>query len=170
MNPIKNFDSVELPSEHKRLTAGGYVCRITKAEDVADREYIRLEYDIAEGDLKGYWNDNEENYGWRDSFIRSYKDSAIRFFKAFTTAIEQSNSAYKWNWNEQTLVGKLVGLVLSEEEYEKRDGSIGTRLRVNRVTSIDNIRNGNYTVPAKKVIDTPQKPVVVDDDDLPFDV
>lgn len=170
MKVYKDYDKVEATSEKKRLTAGGYVCKITKTEDFAEKEYIKIEYDIVEGEFKGYWSENEERYGWRDSFIRSYKDSAIRFFKAFTNAVEGSNSAYVWDWKDRSLVGKLVGLVLSEEEYEKRDGSVGTRLRVNWITTVDNIRSGNFTVPAKKTITVqPKQETTIEDDDLPFD-
>lgn len=170
MQKIDNFDSVSAVEEKKRLVPGGYIARITKVEDVPQKEYLKMEYDFADGDFKGYWADKEENYGWRDSFIRSYKDKAIGFFKQFTNAVEDSNSGYKWNWDEKTLVGKLVGLILSEEEYEKRDGSIGTRLRVNKVASIESIRNGNYTVPAKKTVTVSAKPSAdVSTDDLPFD-
>ena len=171
MKPINNFDSVEVPNEHRRLTPGGYVCRITKVENVADKEYLRMEYDIAEGSLKGYWDDNDERYGWRDSFVRSYKEKAHGFFKAFVQSVEQSNSGYVWKWDEQTLKGKLVGIVLSEEEYEKRDGSIGSRLKANKTVSVDRIRSGDYTVPAKKtlVVNERTSAPAVADDDLPFD-
>ena len=171
MKPINNFDSVEVPNEHRRLTPGGYVCRITKVEDVADKEYLRIEYDIAEGSLKGYWDDNDERYGWRDSFVRSYKEKAHGFFKQFVQSVEQSNSGYVWKWDEQTLKGKLVGIILSEEEYEKRDGSIGSRLKANKTVSVDRIRSGDYTVPAKKTLSVNERTSApaVTDDDLPFD-
>ena len=37
-----------------RLPAGGYICGITSVEDVANSEYLRFEYDIAEGEYKNY--------------------------------------------------------------------------------------------------------------------
>lgn len=170
MKVYENFDSVSAADEKKRLVPGGYVCKITSVSDVPEKEYLKLEYDIADGSFKGYWSDNEENYGWRDSFIRSYKDKAIGFFKQFTNSVEQSNPGYFWKWDEKTLVGKLVGLVLGEEEYEKRDGSIGTRLRVSRVETVENIRSGNFSIPAKKTVTPSQKPSVeASTDDLPFD-
>lgn len=171
MNPISNYDSVEaISTEKKRLGPGGYVCKVTKVEDVADREYLKMEYDIVEGEFKGYWSSNEENYGWRDSFIRSYKDKALGFFKQFMNSVESSNSGFRWEWNEKALVGKLIGIVLAEEEYERRDGDVGTRLRVAKVASIDDIRSGHYTVPEKKVLTTRSVPVqTANEDDLPFD-
>jgi hypothetical protein len=59
---------------------------------------------------------------------------------------------------------------LAEEEYERRDGDVGTRLRVAKVASIDDIRSGHYTVPEKKVLTTRSVPVqTANEDDLPFD-
>lgn len=171
MKPINNFDAVEAISDKKRLGPGGYICKVTKVEDVADREYLKMEYDIVDGEYKGYWSDNEENYGWRDSFIRSYKEKALGFFKQFLSCVEQSNNGYRWDWNEKSLVGKLVGIVLAEEEYERRDGSVGTRLRVSKTTPVDVIREGRFEVPEKKIL-TNRSAVVqtqVADDDLPFE-
>ena len=59
---------------------------------------------------------NSQNF-WGGNFFRSYKESTIGFFKGFITAIEKSNPAYRWDWNEQGLKGKLIGIVLQEEEY-----------------------------------------------------
>ena len=171
MKPIENFESVEAASERKRLTPGGYICRITKVEDVSDKEYLRMEYDFADGELKGYWDENDERFGWRDSFVRSYKDKAAGFFKQFVQSVEQSNSGFAWKWEEQALKGKLVGIILSEEEYQKRDGSVGTRLRVSKTTSVDKIRSGDYTVPAKKTLAVNERTTAsaISNDDLPFD-
>lgn len=170
MKEYADFANVSAIEEGRRLAPGGYVCKITKVDDYPNKEYIKLEYDIAEGSYKGYWEENEESYGWRDSFIRSYKDSAIKFFKQFTLAVEASNPGYAWKWDEKSLVGKLIGLILSEEEYVKRDGSIGTRLKVSRVSNIDRVRKGEYTIPQKKKTNAPEKSTTeISDDDLPFD-
>ena len=64
---------------------------------------------------------------------------------------------------------------LSEEEYEKKDGSIGTRLYVSDFKTVDEIRNGEYKVAELKKLagsstsayrDLPM--IEDDDDDLPF--
>lgn len=48
-----NWNSVPDPVELPRLTPGGYVCKITVAVDVPEKEYLKLEYDIAEGEAQG---------------------------------------------------------------------------------------------------------------------
>ena len=51
-----NWNSVPDPVELPRLTPGGYVCKITVVVDVPEKEYLKLEYDIAEGAHKGHWD------------------------------------------------------------------------------------------------------------------
>lgn len=66
--------------------------------------------------------------------------------------MEQSNPGYKFNNDEKTLRGKLVGVVLREEEYMGNDGNIKTKLVVDRFTSVDKIRSGDYEVRPKKTL------------------
>lgn len=170
---MKNIDwnSVEEAQEYKSLPAGGYICEITAAEDVEEKEYLRLEYDIQRGDFAGYWRNLYENKGfWGGHFIRSYKETARGFFKAFITALQESNPGYTFNNDERSLVGKAVGLVLYEEEYLKNDGSVGTRLTVDRPRSVKAILSGDFKVPDKKVLAGSKTPefTPIDDDDVPF--
>ena len=153
MKTIPNYNNID-PNEggsFGNLPEGGYVCVITKVTDKPDKEYLEIEYDIAEGDFAGWWSKTAERAGfWGGKLIRSYKVSAVGFFKGFITAVEQSNPGYVWNWNEQGLVGKAVGLVLGLEEYRKQDGSYKDRLYVARNTSVDKIRKREFTVPDYK--------------------
>lgn len=148
---------VEEAKDYAKVTPGGYVCGITAVEDVPYSEelrkgdYLKIEYDIAEGELKNYYRDlYKAKAFWGGSFIKSYKESALPFFKGFMTAVENSNSGYKWNNDEKTLLRKFVGLVLAEEEYKGNDGTVKTRLYVAAVHSADKIRKGEFEVPAIK--------------------
>lgn len=171
---ILNLNEVNEVEEFDKVTAGGYICGITSVEDVPEKEYLRIEYDIADGKLKNYYRTLYNNKGfWGASTIRSYKDKALPFFKAFITAIEQSNKNYKWDNDESKLVRKLIGFVLGEEEYLAKDGSIKTRLYVAKVTSVDKIKKGEFDVPAlKKLSPTVAASATVTDDvaslDVPF--
>ena len=69
--------------------------------------------------------------------------------------------------------GKLVGIILGEEEYQANDGSIKTKLVVSKFTSIDKIRDGDFEIPPKKLLNSSAIPAVYtapinDDEDLPF--
>lgn len=150
---MKNVDltNVEEAKEYVRLAAGGYICKITKVEDVPGKEYLKIYYDIAQGDFKGYFTDlmDAKNF-WGGTFIKSYKETALSFFKAFTTAVENSNPKYKFDNDETKLVGRLVGLVLGEEGYVANDGSSKNRLYVKETRSIDVIKNKQFEVPEYK--------------------
>jgi hypothetical protein len=149
---MKNIDLSQVSDvqEFKKVTPGSYICRIVSVTDVPDKEYLKVEYDIAAGEFEGYYQQLSDSKGfWGANFIKSYKKKALPFFKAFITAVEKSNNGYTFNSNEQSLYGKLIGLVIGEEEYEKQDGSIATRLYVDKPRSIEEIRKG-VEVPALK--------------------
>ena len=175
MKKFDNYESVEANEggEYKRLPAGGYVCRIENVLDHNDKEYLEIEYDIMDGEFCGWFGSLFSRAGfWGGKLIRSYKDTAQKFFKGFITAVEQSNQGSRWDWNENHLKDRLVGLVLAEEEYNKNDGSVGVRLYVARNTSVENIRKGNYEVPTIRKLKYEMAPAAPKsdkpDEDLPF--
>ena len=143
--------NVEDRKEFSKVQPGGYVCRIESVQDVVEKEYLKIEYDFAEGEHKQHYFELFQAKGfWGGRFIRSYKEKALPFFKSFNTAVENSNPGYKWDNDERKLLTKFVGLVLAEEEYRKNDGKIGTRLYVDQTRSVDEIRKGNFKVPELK--------------------
>lgn len=163
------------------LKAGGYVCKYTVVTDVPDKQYLYMEFDIVEGPHANYYKDLEARAGfWGGKVYRSYKEKALPMFKRMCSAVSKSNMGFifdgQQNANEKTLVGKYVGIVLGEEEYEKNNGEIGTRLYVHYECEADKIRSGNFKVPEKKLIkkDAPAEPnsfmtVAVDNPEgLPF--
>ena len=153
MKELKNYNEVKANNDTNRLVAGGYICRIINVEDVPAKEYLKIEYDIAEGEYDGYYQSLYDSFGfWGGTFYRSYKDSALGMFKAFTNAVEESCKSFRVNFPtlERDLEGKLIGLVLGEEEYEKNNGEIGTRLVVKQVKSINDISDGKFKIPKKK--------------------
>lgn len=180
MKQIENYETVQASTgEFARPTAGGYICKIIDVEDVPINEqgkgdYLRIEYDIADGEFKGYYKEQFDRWGgnWFASFIRSYKEKALGMFKHFTSCIEQSNVGYEWDWNEKGLIGKYVGLVLGEEEYQNAGGEIKVKLAVKQIKTVEEIENGDYTIPAIKKLPVSDLPNMPDEfgtsDDLPF--
>lgn len=143
--------NVQEAQEFKRLTPGAYICKIIAIEDVEEKEYLKVEYDVSEGEFKDYYKDlNEKKNFWGGKLIRSYKEAAKPFFKSFIVAVENSNSGYKFDNDEKKLVGKLVGLVLAEEEYKKQDGTVGTRLYVASTKSVADVKKGGIDIPELK--------------------
>lgn len=154
-----NLNEVQEAQEFTKLAPGGYICEITCVEDFPDKEYLKLEYDIIDGEFKDYFRNIYNNSGyWIGNFIRSYKNKALPFFKQFIVAVEKSNLRYKWNNDETTLMGKKLGLVIAEEEYLARDGSVKVRNYVASIHESSKILNGDFKVPALKKLPQSEAP------------
>ncbi len=173
-----DWDKIEEKEGFDKPTPGGYVAKITFAEDNEEKEYIKIEWDFAEGK---YYNDNYATFQragfWPMAIYRSYKESALGFFKAFKTALEKSNPGYVFQEeNIKAMAGKYIGVVLGEEAYEKRDGTPSTRLYVALTKSVQAIREHDYEVPKFRQAKQKRtsKPVNQDtdwqssEDELPF--
>ena len=184
MKKIENYENVQASSGgFGRPSANGYCIEIIGVKDIpldanTDKgDYLKIDYDIAHGDFKGYYTKQHERFGgdWFANFIRSYKETALGMFKHFTNCVEESNAGYKWDWNENGLVGKFVGVVLGEEEYRKSNGDIGVKLVVKDIKTVDQILTGDFKVPAIKKLKEETSSVFspiqfdeISDDDLPF--
>ncbi len=182
MKKYDGYDQAQaFTGEYERLEPGGYVCKILKVEEET-KDYgslLRIGFDIAEGDKAGIYKRMFErkkqanpDAKWPGMYYQTIKADDLRYFKGFITAIEESNPGYKWDWDEQKLKNKLFGGIFGEEEYEGRNGKIYTSIKLQWVRSADKIRNGDYTVPEKKLLkgnNSAQAPIeTLDDDELPF--
>ena len=182
MRVIENYNDIKANNgEFERPGNGGYILEIVAVEDVplnpqtGKGDYLKIDYDIAVGDFKGYYTAQNERFGggkWFANVIKSYKEKALGMFKHFTNCVEESNPGFKWNWREQDLVGCRFGATLQEEEYEKNDGSIGTRLVVKDIKTVKQIMDGDFKVPTTKKLERTVAPVrdfaVLNDSDDTF--
>ena len=140
-----NLANVQEASESKRLPAGVYICVIRNVEDVPDKDYLKVTYDIADGEYKGYYDElraNHPDWSWVGAYVKSYKEKALPMFKRFCSAISKSNAGFVFdggdvNADERTLIGKKLGIVLREEEYYGNDGEVRTRLAVHKEFPVD---------------------------------
>ncbi len=144
-----NWDDVQ--DEIRRPTPGGYAAKITKVEDNTEKKCLYIQWEFADGEFKGCNQEYFDTFGkWPMLLCRSYKPTALRFFKGFKTAVEMSNRNFVFNNDPQSLVGKYVGVVLGEKEYRADDGSIKTCLYVAETRSGKSIRDGEYKIPDLK--------------------
>lgn len=140
------------------LPAGPYVARLTELNDNESREYVEAVYDIAEGEHAGYYGDDwGKSHPYAHHFFMSYKDSALGMLKGRLDAIAKSNPGFdpEAAWNAGRLdmfVGRLVGINLQEEEYERNDGDTGTRLNVCQVVDAHLVRDGKIKPREKKAL------------------
>ena len=155
-----DLDNVQEFTKFKN-PVGGFICVIKSVEDVPEKEYLKVGYDIAEAlsdEQKEFVGMYEKRKKERDfdypSTVVSYKDSSLGFFKGFVTALEKSNKGYKWDNDETKFVGLKVGFVLGEEQYEGRDKNGAPKIKVRTYVaerhSVDAIKAGDFDVPEFK--------------------
>jgi len=140
---------------------GGFICEIKTVEDVPDKEYLKVGYDIAQAlsdEQKEFVGMYEKRKKERDfdypTTVVSYKENSLPFFKGFVTAVENSNKGYKWDNDETKFIGKLIGFVIGEEEYEGKDKNGAPKVKVRTYVaerhSVDAIKEGDFQVPKFK--------------------
>ena len=157
-----NWENVQEYTVREKLPVGAYVCKV-KQVAVQQNSYgqvLCLLFDIAEGEHQGFYQryfasqTNATEKKWR-GVIRvwipqddgSDKDEKTkRAFKGMVTSFEESNTGYKWNWEETTLVGKTVGIIFRNEEWEWQ-GNTGWTAKPLRCMSAQKVRNGDFTLP-----------------------
>ena len=174
MKRINNWENIQESTSFKRLTPNGYICKILNVEDYPEKEYLKIYFDIVKGDDKGYFKkqydgDTRKERKWPNAgtFIRSYKDSAASMFKGFTNAVEKSNKGYQWNFDEKTLVNKVVGLIIADEQYQNQKGQVRVRNYVAAVRSVETIEKGEYEIPALKELTTTKTTTAPANDPIP---
>lgn len=156
--------------DRQKLPAGAYVCRIKSAsvETFTGQngrfERLVLLFDIEEGEWAGYYADlwretTNPNKKWKGAFRQSIPqedgsaadEKTRRYFKGAITAIEESNPGFTFNFDEKMLVGKLVGVMYREEEYDF-NGYHGMAAKPFFLMDIHRIANGDFTVPRPKML------------------
>ena len=185
-----NWEGVQAASDRPKLPLGCYVCKIMGAvvEDSVHGQVLSVRFDIAEGDQMGFYYKDyssntlpEKKWGGKKNVYLPLDDGSEADertksnFKAFLTAVEQSNAGYTWDWNEKSLVNKIVGVVMRNEEWDFL-GKHGWKVRPFRFTAAENVRNGTAHCPKDKPLSSdaaePTTPSAaytqVDNSDLPF--
>ena len=147
-----DWSNVQETQDFTYPTPGGYIAQICNVSDIEAKEYLLIDWDFAEGQHKGTnkstWD--RKNF-WPYSLRRSYKESALGFFKAFKNHLEESNPGYFFDeMNLHAMRGKYIGVILGEEEYRSNDGNIKKRLTVTNTRSVQAIRDGDYKIPDLK--------------------
>lgn len=168
MEKIENWDNIEVKGneDYKPLQIGAYECVIKQAEiytsELSGKTSLKISVDISKGDFKDYFqkrydNNTNEEKKWDNNATRylAFKGENASFFKGFITCVENSNPNYKWDWDENKLVGKKICGVFQYEEYQKQDGSNSIKVRLSKFRSLNKIDqvqvndtvkllNGNY--------------------------
>lgn len=169
MKAFKGFDDAKKRAAYKgseKLPQGGYVAKIkeVRCEEGKDdnSDMIVLAYDIAEGDYKDFFqkqfdNNTQEDKKWKGrTTIYVPKDDGSEkdgwtqtAFARWTNAFEESNKGYTWDWDEKKWKGKMIGLIYGEVGTVI-DGKPIKYTECRFPENVENIRSGNYKIPAFK--------------------
>jgi hypothetical protein len=145
--------------DFKRLEPGPYVAKVVTMTDKPEKEYVELVYDIAEGPRAGFYSDDWGlQHPYAHHVFLSYKDKALGMLKGRLEAIQSSNPGFDpfaaWDAGRLDMfAGRVFGINLQEEEYERSDGETGTRLNVCQVVPAQDVRDGKVKQRAKKTLD-----------------
>ena len=181
----KAYENIEAANggNFKKLPAGGYIAEIKAVEDVPAKEYLKVIYDIATGEFKGFYGDDwGKEHPYAHCMYWSYKEANKKSFKANMAAVDKTtvtdfNEQLKGKtFDEKQLVGQRLGLVIGYEEYRTDRGEIRQRTYVAAVRSGQAIGQGDFTVPELKRLEDKMpstgSPVAgfeqVNEEDLPF--
>lgn len=173
MRAFEGYDEVKVNNFAERLKLGGHICKVLEAKieefeskkDNKKYEQLIIKFDIESPDEQaGFYNRKFSEDAEKDALKAKWKgihrisvptndseDFIKSRFKAFTTSIEDSNPGYKWNWEENTLVGKVFGGVFSYEEFVNNDGNTITMTKIRYVKSTEKI--DEVAIPKVKLAD-----------------
>lgn len=201
MKAFGNFDKVVASNGggSSMLEPGGYVAKIVRVKDHTDEKkpYLEFVYDIWNGETKSFLftaDLADTTNDWKHSFRLYFTgDFGKQRYKALTEAVEntaQGKSAKAFVYEdkdnaEQTLVGKLLGVVIRHRSYVNSEGKVKTAVDVNAFIPGKDAAEGNFDQKfaepyetdevkdardnaANAVIDAPTLAVELADEDIPF--
>lgn len=166
MRKLKGYADAQVYSDQERLPVGGYVLKIldVKYQENDWGDVIILSFDIEEGEHKGFFAANyraqtQEDKKWKGTYrLQVPKDDGSeqdnwkqRRFKTVICNFEDSNQGYRWNWDEQTLKGKLIGALFNNKEYSF-NGREGFFTNCHSLVTVEKIRSGKFEIPADTLL------------------
>lgn len=161
MKKFSGYEETKVFTGEGRLPKGGYIVRILKVEEVVYSwgSVLKMDFDIAEGEYKNFYQRNfddqeQEQKKWKGSYRLpiprddgSQQDGWTKSrFKATMEAFEQSNAGFRWNWDEKQLMGKLVGGLFNEKEWEMNERT-GWYTQCKKLVAVKEIKEGTYRLP-----------------------
>ena len=187
---FNDYDKTKAYSDFPTLPKGGYVCKVMGAaiENNGNGDYIKISFDIAEGEYAGFYatdyrSQQTEDKKWRGNYLLNiplddgseHDGWTKRKFKTFTEALEDSNAGYHFDWDESKFKGKKVGGLFNIREYQKSNGEIGEATNLAQLCAVEVVRSGKARIPKdKRLAETPvpdrKVPSLppINDDDCPF--
>lgn len=163
MKKFEDYDTTEVKEvSFKELSLGGhlFVIKNVKPFSYGGYDKISLEVDVDEEEYKNFYQDKFDS---RPSNAKFWDDGATltifanpeqikdekkqkqakSYTKGLITAIESYNNGYTFDWDENSLIGKTIGLNVSLKEYNGNDG-VKTKRAISRFINSKNNFNPDY--------------------------
>lgn len=171
------FTETQESGQYLNIKPGAYVAKIIKVEDVTEKQYIKVYFDLTDSikEYKDFFKKQQESltdpkkdWPYQATLYKSYKPTAYPFLKSFTTALEKSNPGYdfeKTDYDHTKWVNKLMVVVFGEEETEFIDEETGLnviQVRVQEVRSTIALQEGKIKTPERKLLSKEKKAIVED--------
>ena len=189
MKKFESYEKVEAYQDVEKLPPGGYIIGILGATEKTESwgDILEIAFDISEGEHKNYYSNQYKNNTQSEDkkFKGIYRMNVpkedgteqdtwtARRFKTDMMAIEASNPGFHWDWDEKKLIGKAVGAIFFEKEYDFQ-GKQGFFATPHSFKDVESIRSGKFKVPKPKLLkDKPGlgsnfEDLDIKDGDLPF--
>ena len=152
-----NWEEVTDAGESTIMGAGAYALKIVDVKDDEKNEFLEIVYDIAEGDLKGKFATESDD--WKHQFRQYYNDKSKNFFKRFLSELERDNlnftiKAWQGTSDPKAFIGLNLGMLFRERRYLNRDGEAKWALDADRPLSLDDVREGKFTIREPRYVGT----------------
>ena len=165
---MQDFTSyAKQPSQFEILPAGGYIAKIIEVDDREWRGHSEpahlIHMDIAEGEHMAIYQKNNQGADkprwlsyWFAEPDKGSPDWLLSKVGGIQTSLMESNENVNLN-DPHAWKGKLVGVVVGDEEAESSSGTVYTRPYVNYICSTGRIRKGEnqpggYKIPKLKTL------------------
>ena len=181
MNKPTGYDDAEAKKsgDFPRVPAGGYIAKIMTEEERLSQKgnpMLVLGIDIADGEFAGHYTKLSEKIGkpCYPQIFQLTEGNNLPYFKGLIKDIEDSNSGSKYDFKDNQLLRRVIGVNLREEEYENDKGELKSVLKVAQTHPVSDIRNGLVKPLPKKTVSVVKVKVETvhngkdDSDSLPF--
>lgn len=168
MKPFSGYEAKNTVVSSEMLPAGCYVVSIIGAKEESGQYGSRLimQVEIIEGEFAGFFRkqfDAQANSSFGQKYKGVYRlrvpaddgseqdQWSKQSFNGAMWAIEQSNTNYKWDWNEANLKNKVVGIAVREHTKTFDSGNRGTYTEIAYLVPVEDVRSGKAKTPKAKV-------------------
>lgn len=193
MNIPSGYDNAiaqEGPEEYPKAEA--YIFRCVNAVETTSKTkedkdgnqtggnpMVVLDLDIARGPFAGFYTkkfagDKREEKKWPVKYYQLVTDEQIERYKGMIESFRKSNKAFPAEafsgaaHDIKKLTGLEIGGVMQDEEYEKRDGSIGCVAKMAYLCSAERVEKGEARLFPKKTLKKAEGQTSNANSDLPF--